>query len=221
VDTDPWLLPANSFENSAIDTATNTSLITSATIWGTFNGQKGGHFGGYALRTMVQDMGDSVIQNNGFALYGGRSHMMIASTASGANQVQMNYYTTNFYPTEPPWDPANTTIYTPCGLVVSFTDRIKGDANNDGAIDASDYAIWFNNYGSVGGWRQGNFYESTTPTVDASSYADWFNNYGFTLNLNAGGGEAQVPEPMTMALLVAGLPLLMRRSRLLRKREAS
>ena len=219
VDSDTWLTSANSFENSAIDTAGNTTLICSDTVYGTVNGQKGGLFHNFALRTMVQDMGDGVIQNNGFALYSGNAHMMIASTLGGMNQVQLNYFTTNFYPTQPPYD---GTIQMRCGLMISFTNRIPGDATNDGAIDASDYAQWFNNYGSVGGWRDGNFHEDTTPYVDATSYADWFNNYGFTLNLNAGGGEAPVPEPMTMALLVAGLPLLMRRrSRLLRKREAS
>ena len=220
VDTDTWKVPANGFQNSAIDTLTNTSLITSATIWSSVDGQKGGFFGGFAMRTMVQDMADSVIRNNGFALYSGRAHMMISSTAGGLNVVQLNYATTNFHPNEPPYD---GTVYYPCGLAVSFTNRIPGDATNDGSIDASDYAQWFNNYGAVGGWRDGNFHEAEgDPYVDATSYADWFNNYGFTLNLNVGGGEAPAPEPMSMALLVAGLPLLMRRrSRLLRKREAS
>ena len=82
---------------------------------------------------------------------------------------------------------------------------LAGDGNNDGAIDATDYADWFNNYGTTpGAWATGDF--NGDGSVDATDYADWFNNYG------AGTSGGPVPEPATMTLLVlGGLAMLRRR----------
>jgi hypothetical protein len=85
---------------------------------------------------------------------------------------------------------------------------LAGDGNLDGSIDAADYALWFNNYGTAPGlWGSGDF--NGDNAVDAADYALWFNNYG-ALPLPAPAGS--VPEPATMALLVlGGLAMLRRR----------
>jgi hypothetical protein len=81
---------------------------------------------------------------------------------------------------------------------------LAGDGNNDGAIDATDYANWFNNYGTTPtSWDPGDF--NGDGSVDATDYALWFNNYG------AGASGGPVPEPATMALLVLGSLAMLRR----------
>ena len=82
---------------------------------------------------------------------------------------------------------------------------LAGDGNNDGSIDATDYADWFNNYGTTPtAWAAGDF--NGDGSVDATDYALWFNNYG------AGTSGGPVPEPATMTLLVlGGLAMLRRR----------
>jgi hypothetical protein len=63
---------------------------------------------------------------------------------------------------------------------------VPGDGNGDGAVDATDYAAWFNNYGKSGVLlSDGDF--SGDGGVDASDYALWFNNYG------VGGSSGAAP----------------------------
>ena len=77
-----------------------------------------------------------------------------------------------------------------------------GDANGDGHVDATDYALWFNNYGSSGREVDGDM--NGDGYVDATDYALWFNNYG--------AGEANgVPEPATLAMLALGAAAIVRR----------
>jgi hypothetical protein len=77
-----------------------------------------------------------------------------------------------------------------------------GDANGDGHVDATDYALWFNNYGASGRGVEGDM--NGDWSVDATDYALWFNNYG-------AGGANGVPEPATLALLALGAAAIVRR----------
>jgi hypothetical protein len=77
-----------------------------------------------------------------------------------------------------------------------------GDSNLDGRVDATDFAAWFNNYGSGTTWQQANF--KGTGVVDASDFACWYNNYGV-------GSTGSVPEPAALSLLAIGALAVLRR----------
>ena len=82
-----------------------------------------------------------------------------------------------------------------------------GDGNLDGAVDMTDYALWFNNYGKSGmTLSQGDF--DGSGQVDMTDYALWFNNYGLDWS-----GSVSVPESTTAALLVLGGVAILRRRR--------
>jgi hypothetical protein len=66
---------------------------------------------------------------------------------------------------------------------------LPGDFSGDGTVDAADYTVWRDGFGS---------------TYSIDDYEKWKTNFGRTL---AGGGSlsAAVPEPVSSMLLVAGL----------------
>ncbi|MEX2169272.1 MAG: hypothetical protein WD851_08175 [Pirellulales bacterium] len=76
-------------------------------------------------------------------------------------------------------------------------DELVGDYNNDGSVNAADYAVWRDNNGGTAVLPN----DATPGTVDLSDYNTWRANFGNT----AGSGSAAVPEPSTfgLALLVA------------------
>ena len=82
-----------------------------------------------------------------------------------------------------------------------------GDINYDGKVDGGDYTIWADNYGQSGvGWSGGDL--NGDGVVDGGDYTLWADNYGYGT-----GGEAAIPEPMTLALLGVGGVLCLARKR--------
>lgn len=81
--------------------------------------------------------------------------------------------------------------------IVTNLEKMKGDFNYDGKVDAADYTVW-RNVGSQPGFP--------------GSYEDWKRNYGNTLDspplrgLGSGGLAVQAPEPATAVSVL--LPLV-------------
>ena len=86
-------------------------------------------------------------------------------------------------------------------------DVLLGDYNGNGEVDAADYTVWADNFGSTtlldaDGNGDG--------MVDAADYTIWADNFG------TGAAQAQglvIPEPGTLGLLGVGLWGLVSRRR--------
>jgi hypothetical protein len=96
-------------------------------------------------------------------------------------------------------------------FLAKFSDLLPGDLNDDGAVDAADYAIW----------RKG--FSSGAYTED--DYAAWWENFGAPAagaaagaeaaidRISAGASSPAVPEPGALALVAVALVLLRLRLR--------
>jgi hypothetical protein len=100
---------------------------------------------------------------------------------------------------------------------VAYT--LLGDANLDGAVNGSDFAILASNFDkAVSGWNQGDFnYDGAANGSDfatlAASFNQGANQSGITGGLSSNDSSpASIPEPATASLLaIATLSMLRRR----------
>lgn len=75
---------------------------------------------------------------------------------------------------------------------------LAGDYNDDGVVDAGDYAVWRDNLnGSV---TLPN--DATAGTVDASDYTQWAANFGSSAAGAGAGLASAVPEPSAIVLAI-------------------
>jgi GH35 family endo-1,4-beta-xylanase len=81
-----------------------------------------------------------------------------------------------------------------------------GDYNGDGTVDAADYSVWRDTFGSSDDLRaDGN----GDGVVDDGDYGVWKALFGTTYGTGAGSLAAAVPEPASAVLLLAGLLLIL------------
>lgn len=78
-----------------------------------------------------------------------------------------------------------------------------GDYNGDGAVNAADYTIWRDTFGSTTDLRaNGDNTGASQGTIDQADYAVWKTNFG---SGGAGAAVSSVPEPMSAGLLICGM----------------
>jgi fibronectin-binding autotransporter adhesin len=78
---------------------------------------------------------------------------------------------------------------------------LPGDYNQNGTVDAADYTLWRNNFGSGASLPN-----DDTLGVGQDDYARWKTHFGETLNSGPGGGaDLAVPEPAALSLVAAAL----------------
>ena len=105
----------------------------------------------------------------------------------------------------------NVSIFELAGM----TDRLPGDANNDGSVTIADFAILRANFGTTGSsFDMGDFNEDGSVTI--ADFAILRANFGSTVSsaqlAEADAWAASVPEPTTLGLVAAaGLGLVRRR----------
>lgn len=78
------------------------------------------------------------------------------------------------------------------------TEGLPGDYNDNNVVDAADYTVWRDNFGSATSLPN-----DSTPGVTNEDYDLWKQNFGMSL-LGSGGavGSSAVPEPNTLAILL-------------------
>ena len=91
---------------------------------------------------------------------------------------------------------------------VSYTVRtvLQGDYNGDGSVNAADYTVWADNFGSttlLAADGNGN------GVIDAADYTLWADNFGSTSAANL--GLPNIPEPGTLALVCLIIAAFMQR----------
>jgi hypothetical protein len=80
---------------------------------------------------------------------------------------------------------------------------LAGDYNGDGKVDAADYIVWRDTFGSTTDLRaNGDNSGASQGVIDQADYLTWMQNFGAT---QAPGSAATVPEPSSVVLLVAAL----------------
>jgi hypothetical protein len=92
-------------------------------------------------------------------------------------------------------------------FVESVTNNLPGDYNFNGTVDAADYVVWRNAFGSTfNSAADGN----GNGTIDQDDYTIWLANFGNTASPPAGGTAlATIPEPSTVVLYLTSLVLLL------------
>lgn len=96
----------------------------------------------------------------------------------------------------------------------NFPGRPFGDYNDDGIVDAADYAFWRDSIGQSGPALAAD--GDLNNQIDAGDYDVWRSHFGQTIATGFGASaRAAVPEPATLALLMfvsAGFCLRQRRA---------
>jgi hypothetical protein len=73
-----------------------------------------------------------------------------------------------------------------------------GDFNEDGFVDAADYTVWRDGFGS---------------RYDEDDRADWLANFGAGGSAGGAAASTSVPEPASLVLLAIGVSLASGRRR--------
>lgn len=90
-------------------------------------------------------------------------------------------------------------IYGPTTVQLLVISNLPGDYNNDGAVDAADYAVWRNNLGQSVTLPN----DSSPGTVTQADYNEWRAHFGQTAGSGAAVSvNAAVPEPATPVLVI-------------------
>jgi hypothetical protein len=88
------------------------------------------------------------------------------------------------------------------GDLITSGNKLPGDADFDGEVQFPDFVILANNFAGSGIWSQGDF--DVDGEVQFPDFVILANNFGLSA-----GAAAAVPEPSTMALVLAGAAALM------------
>lgn len=92
-------------------------------------------------------------------------------------------------------------IYQPDAVIAHVVAFLTGDFNADGAVDASDYVVWRNLFGSSVNYAGDTADANRNGIVDMHDYNLWRGNFGQTVGTGSSANSAAVPEPSAAIVL--------------------
>ncbi len=138
-----------------------------------------------------------------YVIYGAKAHAQLSEAPSGpgaANAGRMlisfnvNNWKTNDSTSQPDPGWVYGSIYRPRFIsvdIVGLPEPVPGDYNSNGTVDAADYVIWRKGLGA---------------TYTQEHYNIWRAHFGEIARGGSGAnGNAAVPEPAALVLLLAGM----------------
>jgi autotransporter-associated beta strand protein len=104
----------------------------------------------------------------------------------------------------------HTSLITGTGVLQVTNGPAAGDYNNNGILDAADYALWVK---KVGASTITNRDPSNTGNIGQVDYNTWERNFGKTAGTGAGAALTAVPEPSAAIIFLFAALLLNLRSK--------
>jgi hypothetical protein len=113
---------------------------------------------------------------------------------------------------QPAGMPANLVfdvIYNPTDVQLVVVSDLPGDYNQNGVVDAADYAVWRDHLGQMFTLSGEKPLAATPGVVDQEDYDFWKAKFGLSVGSGSSAGAspsvASVLEPASMALLILGV----------------
>ena len=154
---------------------------------------------------MLNEPGMQLVSNT-LMPFGNDGSVTNVSNSSASNTALLDLAQSPFTPTHR--QSVLTALTTAIDRARGFADYnlplavgIPGDYNHNGVVDAADYTLWQNSFGStmnLAADRDGN------GIVDAADYSVWRDHLGDMAPGPGAGASVAVPEPNTATLLILG-----------------
>ena len=103
------------------------------------------------------------------------------------------------------WGSGTATVFFDNFRLINLTAPLTGDFNHSGSVDAADYTIWRNTFGSKTDLRAD---ANLNGVVDVGDYGLWKSNFGATGPLGTSAASVHgspIPEPAAVALALIGM----------------
>jgi hypothetical protein len=102
------------------------------------------------------------------------------------------------------------------GEIRGFLNRVLGDYNDNGVVDAGDYVVWRKTFGTTGeGLKADSNNDNVVNEIDFTAWRQNFGNFGLSYSPASGASlGSSIPEPSSVYLVVIALLAWRRKTRM-------